>query len=148
MVDILRFPDESGFLINHIWTKSLRSGDANVFAFRRGENAVICPVKGVEMSFNICTLLRIELQPGYLFRSVTEEGELSFKALKPQVAQARLNGYTNAEPVRGKLTSNHYTLHGVRSGAAISLALAGVSFMRLWIMLAGKTAGQLYIILS
>ena len=85
-VDILRFPDNSGFLISHIWTKSLRSGDANVFAFRRGENAVIGPVKGLEMYFNICTLLRIELQPGYLFRSVTEEGKISFKALEPQAA--------------------------------------------------------------
>ena len=48
-VDILRFPDNSGYLINHIWTKSLRSGDTNVFAFRRGKNAVICPVKGLEI---------------------------------------------------------------------------------------------------
>ena len=60
----------------------LRSGNANVFAFKRGENAVICPVKGVEMYFNICTLLRIELQ--YLFRSVTKERKISFKALEPQ----------------------------------------------------------------
>ena len=111
-VDILRFPDNSGFLINHIWTKSLRPGDANVFAFRRGENAVICPVKGLEMYFHICRLLRIELQPGYLFRSVTKGGKISFKALEPRAAQARLNEYTNAEPVRGKLTSDHYTLHG------------------------------------
>ena len=26
---ILRFPDNSGFLFNHVWTKTLRSGDAN-----------------------------------------------------------------------------------------------------------------------
>ena len=128
-IDILRFPDNLGFLINHIWTKSLRSGDAHVFAFRRGENAVTCPVKGLEMYFNICWLLRIELQPGYLFRSVMQEGKIiSFKVVEPQAAQARLNEYTNAEPVRGKLTSDRYTLHGFRSGAAILLALAGVSF--------------------
>lgn len=36
--DILRLPDNSGFLFNHIWTKSSRSGDANVFAFKRGSN--------------------------------------------------------------------------------------------------------------
>ena len=53
---------------------------------RRGENAVICPVKGLELYFNICRLLRIELQPGYLFRSVTKEGKISFKALEPQAA--------------------------------------------------------------
>ena len=126
-VDIRRFPDNSGFLFNHLWTKSLRSGDANVFDFKRGDNAVICPVKGLEMYFSICRLLKIELKAGYLFRSVTKEGKISFKALEPQAAQARLNEYTNAESVRGKLSSDRYTLHGFRSGAAISLALAGVS---------------------
>ena len=79
------------------------------------------------MYFNICRLLKIELQPGYLFRSVTKEGKSSFKALEPQAVQARLNEYTNAESVRGKFTSDRYTPHGFRSGAAISLALAGVS---------------------
>ena len=39
------------------------------FALRRGE------------------LLRIELQPGYLFLSVMKEEEISFKALEPQAAQ-------------------------------------------------------------
>ena len=32
-VDTWCFPDNSGFLIIHIWTKSLKSMDANVFAF-------------------------------------------------------------------------------------------------------------------
>ena len=39
--DILRFPDDSGFLFNHVWTKSLRSGDANVFALVVIELAVL-----------------------------------------------------------------------------------------------------------
>ena len=42
--DVLCFPDDSGFLFNHIWTKSLRSGDSNVFAFKRGSNRSVCPV--------------------------------------------------------------------------------------------------------
>ena len=52
---------------------------------------------------------------------------LSRLYLEPQAAQARLNEYTSAEFVRGKFTSDRYTLHGFRSGAAISLALARVS---------------------
>ena len=44
--DVLRFPDNSGFLFYHIWTKTSRSGDANVFAFKRGSNRLICPVRG------------------------------------------------------------------------------------------------------
>ena len=102
--------------MNHICTKFLRSGHANVFAFRRGENAPIFPAKGLEMYFSICRLLRIELQPGYRFHSVTKEGKISLKALEPQAAQARLNEYTNAEPVQGIFTSDCYTLHGFRSG--------------------------------
>ena len=51
------------------------------------------------MYFNICTLLRIELQPEYLFRSVMKERKISFKALEPQATQARLNEDTNVEPV-------------------------------------------------
>lgn len=47
--EILRFPDNSGFLFNHVWTKSLRSGDANVCAFRRGSNPNVCPVRGLEL---------------------------------------------------------------------------------------------------
>ena len=120
-----------------------------MFLLLEGGNAVICPVKGLEMYFKICRPLKIELQPGYLFRSVTKEGKISFKALEPQAAQARLNEYTNAESVWGKLTTDHYTLHGFRSGAAISLALAGVPLHEIMDHVGWKkTAGQLYIILS
>ena len=97
------------------------------------------------MYFNICRLLRIELKTGYLFCSVTKERKISFKALEPQVAQDRLNKYTNAESVRGKLTSDHYTL---QSGAAISLDLSGVSLHENMGHVGWKTAGQRYIILS
>ena len=118
-----------------------------MFLLLEGGNAVICPVKGLEMYFKICRPLKIELQPGYLFRSVTKEGKISFKALEPQAAQARLNEYTNAESVRGKLTSDHYTLHGFRRGVTISLA--GFSLHEIMDHVPWKnTAGQRYIILS
>ena len=67
------------------------------------------------------------MKPRYLFHSATKEGKIYFKVLEPQAARARLDEYTNAESVRGKLTIDHYTIHGFRSRAAISLALAGVS---------------------
>ena len=47
--DILCFPDNSGFLLNHIWTKTLRSGDKHVFAFKRGSNKLVCSVGGLEL---------------------------------------------------------------------------------------------------
>jgi integrase len=126
-IDILRFPDNSGLLLNHIWTKSLRSGDANVFAFRRGTHSVVCPVKGLELYFDICKSLGIALGSGFLFRSVTRSGAVSDKSLAPQAAQARLNVYISSDSLRGHLTRERYTLHGFRSGVAVSLALAGVS---------------------
>ena len=33
--EILRFPDNSGFLFNHLWSNTLRQGDQNVFALKR-----------------------------------------------------------------------------------------------------------------
>lgn len=68
---------------------------------------IICPVKGLEMYFSICWVLRRELQPGYLFLSVMKEGKSYFKAPEPQAAQARLNEHTHAEPAQGRLTSDH-----------------------------------------
>ena len=60
-------PDNSVFLFNHIWTKTSRSGDANVFASKRGPNRLICPVRGLEMYFNISGSLGVQLAPGFLF---------------------------------------------------------------------------------
>jgi len=53
-VDILRFPDNSGFLFNHFWTNTLRSGDANVFALKRGSSLTIFPIRGLELYFDVC----------------------------------------------------------------------------------------------
>ena len=123
--DVLRFSDNSGLLFNHVWTKSLRSGDANVFAFKRGSNPLICPVRGLEMYFDVCKLLRINLAPGFLFRSISKSGGVCISHLESSAAQARLSFYVSA--LVGELSSSHLTVHGFRSGAAVSLALRGVS---------------------
>ena len=122
---ILRFPDNSGFLLNHVWTKTLRSGDSNVFALKRGSNKLVCPVYAIELYFSICRALNIDISTGFLFRSVSKEGLVSSNALKPPAAQARLNVYL--KDLEGLLSNDHFTLHGFRSGAAVSMALANVS---------------------
>lgn len=124
--DILRFPDDSGFLFNHLWTKTLRSGDANVFALKRGSNLTICPVRGLELYFDVCKSLTIKLCSGFLFRSVTKSGNISPKHLDSEAAQARLSVYTTSL-LGDQLSGDRYTLHGFRSEAAVSLALSGVS---------------------
>ena len=49
--------------------------------------------------------------------------------LKPSAAQAGLNLYV--EQLKGSLASAGSTLHGFRSGAAISIALADISLDRM-----------------
>ena len=122
---ILRFPDDSGFLFNQVWTKSLRSGDSNVFAFKRGSNRLVCPVLGIELYVKICNALKINVASGYLFRSVSKNGAISACALEPPAIQARLDAYV--KQLQGLLSGARFTLHGFRSGAAISMALADVS---------------------
>ena len=78
------------FLFNHVWTKSLRSGESNVFAFKRGSNKSVCPARGLEMYFNICKLLGIRLSLGFLFRSVTKSNSVGPHCVKSAAVQARL----------------------------------------------------------
>ena len=46
--EILRFPNDDGLLFNHIWGKTLRDGDFNMFGIRRNPQTVICSVEGIE----------------------------------------------------------------------------------------------------
>ena len=127
--NILRFPDNLGFLFNQVWTKSLRSGDSNVYALRRGTNKGICPVAGLEIYLNICDLLKVNVLSGFLFHTVSKQGLITSKALEPSAAQARLDLYVKS--VKARLSNSSFTLHGFRSGVAVSLALADVSLDRI-----------------
>lgn len=85
----------------------------------------ICPVRGLELYFDVCKSLTIKICPGFLFRSVTKSGNISPKHVDSEAAQARLSVYTTS--LGDQLSGDRYTLHGFRSGAAVSLALSGVS---------------------
>ena len=122
--EILRLPDNSGFLFNHLWTKSLRNGDSNVFAFKTGRNRLVCPVSGIEIYFKIASLLKVDLTRGYLFRSVTKEDNISPHTFAPAAAQARLSEYGQA--LGPQWLAQRFTLHSFLGGAAVSLAVADV----------------------
>ena len=64
--DIARFPDDNGFLFNHIWGKTLRDG----------ANPALCPIKGIETYVSIARELGISLSPGYLFRATNHQGHI------------------------------------------------------------------------
>ena len=85
---VSRFPDNSGLLLNHVKTKTLRSGDKNVLAFKRGSNKTVCPVAGLELYVRLCNLLSVDLGSGYIFRSLSKEGKISSRGLEAAAAQS------------------------------------------------------------
>lgn len=65
--EILRFPQDGGFLFNHVWGKTLRDGASNVFGIRRHSNPQLCSVKAIETYVAVASELRISVTNGYLF---------------------------------------------------------------------------------
>ena len=59
--ELLCFPNDDGFLFNHIWGMTLRDGDDNVFGVRRNPQAVICPIRGIERYIEITPDIRVDL---------------------------------------------------------------------------------------
>ncbi|CAH3151426.1 unnamed protein product, partial [Porites lobata] len=118
--EILRFPNDDGFLFNHIWGKTLRDGDSNVFGVRRNPQSVICPVKGVEQYVEVARELGVDLTKGYLFRPTTSNNGVQDSPFSSSAADARLKVY-----LKQMKADDGETLHGFHSGCAITLALTG-----------------------
>ena len=118
--EILRFPKDDGFLFNHVWGKTLRDGDSNVFGIRRNLNATICPIRGIEQYMETASQLRINLNSGFLFRPTNPQGAIVNAPYSSSAAEARLKHYLTQMG-----SDNGETLHGFRSGCAITLALSG-----------------------
>ena len=71
---ILRFPNDVGFLFNHVWGKTLRDGDENVFGIRRNPHTSIPSIRGIEQYIEVARQMRVDLTRGYLFRPTTPTG--------------------------------------------------------------------------
>ena len=74
--ELARFPDDKGFLFNHVWGKTLRDGASNLFGMRRHPNPTLCPIRAIESYGAIARELRISLSCGYLFRSTNPQGHI------------------------------------------------------------------------
>ena len=84
--EILRFPTDDGFLFNHVWGKTLRDGDSNVFGIKRNPQSRICPVQGIEQYMEVVQQLKIDLTRGYLFRPTTpQRGVLDALLTRPRL---------------------------------------------------------------
>ena len=68
--EIACFPDDNGFLFNHISRKTLRDGSANIFGMRCHPNPTLCPIRAIEIE------LGITLSDGYLFRATNQQGHV------------------------------------------------------------------------
>ncbi len=87
--EIARFPDDNGFLFNHIWGKTLRDGSANIFGMRRHPNPTLCPIRAIETYVAISRELGIALSDGYLFRVTNQQGHVVDKPLLSSAAESR-----------------------------------------------------------
>ena len=108
VVEMLGFPNDDGFLFNHVWGKTLRDGDQNVFGIRRNPQSVICPTRGIEHYVDIAWGMQVDLIRGYLFRP-TPDGGILDAPLTSATAEARLKLYLNE---MGE--NDGQTLHGFR----------------------------------
>ena len=122
--EILSFPEKDALIFNHVLTKSLRDGSENVFALKRYKDPAVCPVVALEVYIKMCDYLKVNIRHGYLFRPLSPSGDILPGPFDSSAAQARLFSYTKKIPDAFK--GRHPTLHGLRSGCAISLALSGI----------------------
>ena len=118
--EILRFPNDKGVIFNHVFGKTLRSGDSRVFAVARHPNPSICPVKALDDYMAICRAIKISVDNGPLFRT-TSGNRVLLDAFSTDAAEARLKGYLSEAGLSNR------TLYSFRCGGAITMALTGSS---------------------
>ena len=79
------------------------------------------PVVALEVYIEMCDYLKVDVRRGYLFRPISPSGDILPGPCDSSAAKARLISY--AKKIPDAFKGRHPTLHGLRSGCAISLAL-------------------------
>ena len=110
-----------GFCLIISGGKTLRDGDHNVFGIRRNPHITICPIRGIEHYLDVARQIKVDLTRGYLFRPTSPKGGILDSPFSSAAAEARLKLYLKDMGV-----DDGETLHGFRSGCAITLALSGI----------------------
>ena len=100
--EIMRFPQDKGLLFNHVFGKTLRSGDSNIFGIQRHPNVTLCHVKGIDDYMAVSHALGISLTSGYLFLT-TQGNVVTPHPFLSDAAEARLKTYLTDLPI-GKKT--------------------------------------------
>ena len=116
----LRFPNDDGFLFNHVRGKTLTDGDRNVCRIRWNPQVLICSLKGTELYMDVARQIGINHTISYLFCPTNTDNGMREEPLSTTTAEARLKlCLSEMKANEGK------TMHGFRSGCAITLALTG-----------------------
>jgi len=118
--EILRFPNDDGFLFNHVWGKTLRDGHSNVFGIHRNTQTIICRIRGIEQYIAAANEMKVDLTHGYLFRLTTPKGGIQNAPLSSSTAESTLKVY-----LKDMGMDEGEMLHRFCSGCAITLALRG-----------------------
>ena len=89
----VRFPNDDGFLFSHVWGKTLRDGDQNVFGIHRNPQTAISPIREIELYMDVTRQIGIILTTTYLFRPATTENGVRDAPLITATAEAGLKLY-------------------------------------------------------
>ena len=90
--EILRFPNNDGWLFNHVWGKTLRDGNFNIFGIQRNPQSKLCRVRGIEQYLAVSDQLRVDLS-GYLFHPTNPRGATVNEPFSSSAAVARPKTY-------------------------------------------------------
>ena len=116
--EIVRFSNDDSFFYLIIF--GLRDGDQNVFGIRRKPQTAICPIRGIELYMDVARKMGINFTTSFLFRPMTTNNGVRDTPLSSATGEARLKLY-----LKEMKADEGETLHGFRSGCAITLALTG-----------------------
>ena len=82
----------------------------------------LCPVKAIELYVAISSALSVDLLADYLFRPLSSAGKIQNKQIANSTLQSRLRCYLQEAKI---YNLQFTTLHSLRDGLAITLALSG-----------------------
>ena len=121
--DVLVSPGNNGYVFNQLFGKTLRGNGSNVFAIIKVQGCSACPVKNLETYLSLSSRMSIDLGKGYLFCTTDRHGNITENAFTGSAVANRLKKYMKTLSIlEGE------TMHSLRSGCSVTLALLGVPY--------------------
>ena len=90
MAEILGFPDNLGLIMNHLWARTLRLGDANVFFFYARREYSDLTGCGNQVVLPDLLSLGNTTTPRYMFRSVSNTLKVACSFIQSATTHAPL----------------------------------------------------------